>query len=96
MKSTAPATQTTATTAKASPENTPRSNASKPPYVLKVKTEEGKFVRIGGMWKTDSGDGFKITLDEGIEITSTKTDRFKAFVFPNDYEEKFGKDGKGK
>lgn len=66
-----------------------RPAASKPDFILKVKDGD-KFVRIGGMWKTDKG-GFKITIDEGIEITSTKDDRFKCMAFENNYEEKFGK-----
>lgn len=72
---------------------TEHSASSKPEFILKVKDGD-KFVRIGGMWKTDKGDGFKITLDDGVEITSTEKDRFKCFAFLNNYEEKFGKDGK--
>ena len=66
-----------------------RPTPTKPDFILKVKVGE-KFERIGGMWKTDKG-GFKITLDDGVEITSTEKERFKCMAFENNYEEKFGK-----
>ena len=44
----------------------------------------GKWVKIGSMFKGTDGFSDTITLDEGVEIVSTKEDRVKIVLFPND------------
>ena len=55
-----------------------------PEFHAKVKDESGKWVKIGSMFKGTDGFSDTITLDEGVEIVSTKEDRVKIVLFPND------------
>lgn len=63
--------------------------AAKPDYLLKIKTDDGKWARVGGMWFDAEKDSYKITLDADVELKSTEDDRIKLNVFKNDSATKF-------
>ena len=82
--------QTKKSFTKSAPQKT-AAPASKPDWILKVPMPEGstdengkpsKYQRIGAGWTTEQG-GIKITFDEDVSLTSTKEDRTKALLFPN-------------
>lgn len=79
-------------TTTSAPATTPkRTPAAKPDYLLKIKTDDGKWARVGGMWFDAERDSYKITLDADVELKSTEDERIKLNVFKNDGEAKFGK-----
>jgi hypothetical protein len=67
-----------------------RTPAAKPDYLLKIKTDDGKWARVGGMWFDAERDSYKITLDADVELKSTEDERVKINVFKNDGSTKFG------
>lgn len=80
------------TTSAPAPTTTPTSGSkpsAKPDYLLKIKTDDGKWARVGGMWFDAEKDSYKITMDADVELKSTEDDRVKINVFKNDGATKF-------